>query len=395
MSSINTALISTVPLEAAPPQLPCLPAGARTDVEARHARHVQAAFDGTGAPVRLRRARLLDLALQGSRFRVSSPVTHHAITGGNKLIGFLAALGDWTPSDRLCGLTEALADKAPSSAQVIKLVERGFVVAEHSPFAALDQRLAESWEWGPEAVNFHLAIRDVVWASPERATADAAGRAVADQGPVLSRRHDGDCLELPPVDLARAPYDVMAERTSVREFGETPISAETLGRILHAGVGVKEWSDQGVFGVLPMTMTPSGGARNPYEAYVISRNVAGIGSGCYHYSATQHSLEFLADAPPHLSSVMADLAWVNDAAAVVILVADVERTMFKYKHPTAYRVVLIEAGHIAQNMLLAATSEQLASIPIAAFNDAAAEQTLALDPAFQLATHAVVLGTST
>ncbi|MDV4159365.1 MULTISPECIES: nitroreductase family protein [Rhizobium] len=36
------------------------------------------------------------------------------------------------------------------------------------------------------------------------------------------------------------------------------------------------------------------------------------------------------------------------------------------RHPTGFRVVLIEAGHIAQNMLLAATASGLVATPTCA-----------------------------
>jgi SagB-type dehydrogenase family enzyme len=53
---------------------------------------------------------------------------------------------------------------------------------------------------------------------------------------------------------------------------------------------------------------------------------------------------------------------------VVVLAAFFERTMWKYDDPNAYRVILIEAGHIGQNMLLMATEEGLAACPTAALS---------------------------
>ena len=45
-------------------------------------------------------------------------------------------------------------------------------------------------------------------------------------------------------------------------------------------------------------MTPSGGARNPYEAYVFARKVDGLEAGIYHYSALDHDLAKVSDARP-------------------------------------------------------------------------------------------------
>ena len=68
-----------------------------------------------------------------------------------------------------------------------------------------------------------------------------------------------------------------------------------------------------------------------------------------------------------------DNPWFDHAATLILLVANFERTMWKYPHPTGYRVVVLEAGHIAQNIILAATAHDLASTPTCALSDVEAE----------------------
>ena len=53
---------------------------------------------------------------------------------------------------------------------------------------------------------------------------------------------------------------------------------------------------------------------------------------------------------------------------MIVLTADLRRTMWKYRDPNAYRVVLIEAGHIGQNVMLAATHHGLSACPTAALS---------------------------
>src|SRR6202040_3384069 len=90
---------------------------------------------------------------------------------------------------------------------------------------------------------------------------------------------------------------------------------------------------------LPLKMTPSGGARNPYEAYVCVRNVTGLTPGTYHYSALEHSLGTVQDGqPPPFPAMLADQPWTATAAAVIFLVANFDRAMWKYRDPGAYRV---------------------------------------------------------
>jgi len=53
--------------------------------------------------------------------------------------------------------------------------------------------------------------------------------------------------------------------------------------------------------------------------------------------------------------------------------------MWKYSDPNAYRVVLIEAGHIGQNIMLAATHHGLTACPTAALAHKAIAELCQLD----------------
>ena len=116
-------------------------------------------------------------------------------------------------------------------------------------------------------------------------------------------------------------------------------------------------------------MTPSGGARNPYEAYVYARAVDGLQAGFHHYSAFDHSvLPIDVSERPSPSELLGGQSWADDMPCIIFLYALLERPMWKYEDANAYNVVLIEAGHIAQNIMLAATRHGLSACPTAALN---------------------------
>jgi SagB-type dehydrogenase family enzyme len=122
--------------------------------------------------------------------------------------------------------------------------------------------------------------------------------------------------------------------------------------------------------------------------------VAGLSGGVYHYSAAEHSLgRSSTELVPSPAELLGGQEWFSGAAAIILLVANFARTAWKYRHPTGLRVVLIEAGHIAQNILLAATDQNFACAPTSAINDALAESLLGLDPLAQAAIYAVAIGT--
>jgi nitroreductase len=66
--------------------------------------------------------------------------------------------------------------------------------------------------------------------------------------------------------------------------------------------------------------------------------------------------------------------------------------MWKYRHPLSYRMVTLEAGHIAQNLLVAASDLGLAAFPSGAVSDSAVEAALRLGGADIAVLYAVVVG---
>jgi SagB-type dehydrogenase family enzyme len=160
----------------------------------------------------------------------------------------------------------------------------------------------------------------------------------------------------------------MARRRSARETADAPIPLHAVSGILYSGMGITG-SVKNAVATLPLSMTPSGGGRNPYEAYLIARKVDGLAPGIYHYSAKDHTLGRLAaELPEKLGDLVGVQDWADEMSCIIVLAAFFERTMWKYDDPNAYRVVLIEAGHIGQNMLLAATDAGLAACPTAALS---------------------------
>ena len=144
---------------------------------------------------------------------------------------------------------------------------------------------------------------------------------------------------------------------------------------------------------MPLKMTPSGGGRNPYEGFAYVQRVDGVESGVYHYSAIENTLGLLTQSPAaRLSEVFAGQHWIDEVNFAILLVADFTRTMWKYPHPNAYRVVLMEAGHIGQNIALAAAEHHLSATPTGAVNDTAACRLLGLDWVKQSLVYAMCVG---
>ncbi|NJM28854.1 MAG: SagB/ThcOx family dehydrogenase [Rhizobiales bacterium] len=171
-----------------------------------------------------------------------------------------------------------------------------------------------------------------------------------------------------------------------------PVTLNQLADCLWAGLGITGFVRTEA-SVLPLKMTPSGGARNPFEAFLIARNVEGLDPGVYHYAAIGHSLGLVnADYSPSFSELLAGQEWADTMQVLVVLVASLNRTAWKYKDANAYRVVLIEAGHIGQNMMLACTNNELTACPTAALAHSRLRTLFGIESLADVPMYAIAIG---
>jgi SagB-type dehydrogenase family enzyme len=84
--------------------------------------------------------------------------------------------------------------------------------------------------------------------------------------------------------------------------------------------------------------------------------------------------------------------FLGQADVCFLLSAVFQRTRWKYRE-RAYRYVLLEAGHIGQNLYLAATSMGLGACAVGAFYDAQYNRLLGLDARQEAVLYVISAGT--
>jgi SagB-type dehydrogenase family enzyme len=204
---------------------------------------------------------------------------------------------------------------------------------------------------------------------------------------------DAEIVELPAPTLPAASLAAaIAGRTSCRDFRGAPIDLARLGDLLHAAYGVLGTID--LWGEFCERPVPSGGGLYPLELYVLTQHVGGLTGGAYHYVPVSHLLEVVRPDPlPSLLTAEMFLGqpYLRDAAAVVVLTAVVERSLWKYED-RGYRYVLLEAGHAAQNLNLCATALGLGCLNLGGFFDEDIAALLRLDGDHEVALYGVAVG---
>ncbi len=181
-----------------------------------------------------------------------------------------------------------------------------------------------------------------------------------------------------PSSLGNATLaDVLAARRSLREFSAVPLTEQQVSDLL--------WAAQGVTSDAGGRTAPSSGALYPLEVYVVTEGEV------RHYLPDGHRVEVRDSSTVRRAvadAVGQDAA--SDAPAVIVIAGVPARVEPKYGG-RAERYLLLEAGHVAQNVLLAATALGLGGVPIGAFGDNALDRALDLPPGEQ-AVYAIPVG---
>jgi putative peptide maturation dehydrogenase len=193
-------------------------------------------------------------------------------------------------------------------------------------------------------------------------------------------------LPLPPVS-ASAYESLLRRRATCRNFdSRRALELHDLAAVCFRAFGAFAVGKFGPGFRALKKGSPSGGGMHPVEAYLLVRRVEGLSPGLYHYHAVEHALEPLAgSAPAHLARLarraVAGQRYLAAAPVLVVLAARFSRNQWKYRqHAKAYRVMLLDAGHLSQTFQLAATELGLGSFITAAVNEIEIEQAFGLEP---------------
>jgi len=207
-------------------------------------------------------------------------------------------------------------------------------------------------------------------------------------------KHYPDATKVLPLPTVRPEgkadfWDTLINRRSQRDFTKEPLVLDELALLIFATQGITEkWGDT------MFRAAPSAGALYPIETYVHANRVDGLDCGLYHLNIARQALELIrpGDCGPSLAIASLGQDMVSDSAAVFIWTAIAGRSKWKY-HERAYRYIYLDAGHIGQNLYLAATALGLGCCTIGAFFDAEINEIIGIDGQNETAVYLGVVGT--
>jgi oxazoline/thiazoline dehydrogenase len=221
-------------------------------------------------------------------------------------------------------------------------------------------------QWEFHDLLFHTRSRQGRHANPAGGTYRFSG--TIEPLPALKPRMSEDVIELFKPDLetlktTEASFtQILEARKSIREYGETPITARQLGEFLYRCARVKRIfsTDRGEIASRPY---PSGGALYELELYPVVNNCQGIDSGLYHYDPLAHQLCRISDRTETVEALLEDAGRSMGKPGMpqvsIVIAARFQRLAWKYES-ISYALMLKHVGVLYQTMYLVATAMKLA-----------------------------------
>lgn len=140
---------------------------------------------------------------------------------------------------------------------------------------------------------------------------------------------------------------------------------------------------------------PSSGARYPLECYlaIVKQREGGLEPGLYHYNPISHSLRTLLPGTETKELLESALTYRFSklAPAFIFITATWQRNLIKYKD-FGYPLILMEAGHASQNVLLVAEAHGVKTCSLAGFHQDETCRLLDVDGIVEAPIHLIALG---
>jgi SagB-type dehydrogenase family enzyme len=250
-------------------------------------------------------------------------------------------------------------------------------------------------------VLLHTASRGGLGDQPIGGTYPFLG--VVPPAPAVAPVPAGPSVALPRPDMAalRAADPplaaVMEDRSSVRAFGQRPVTVAQLGEFL--------WRTARVRSVRPPTEAmpyelsdrpaPSGGGAHDLEIYLSVLRCDGLAPGVWHYEAQAHALTAVSTDRRAVVRMLAEAHRATGGGSapqvLLTLATRFDRVAWKYRG-IAYALTLKNVGVLCATMQLAATAMGLGGCPLGTGNAAVFAEVTGRDVAAESSVGEFLLG---
>lgn len=175
-------------------------------------------------------------------------------------------------------------------------------------------------------------------------------------------------------------FTLLQERESCRVYADESLTMRELSFLLWATQGVRRYAGRAK--QVTFRNVPSAGSRHPFETYVFVNRVEGLEKGIYHYLPAGHELELWeaeVDYEEALSQALCGQKFAASAPVTFVWSVLPYRTEWRYGLK-AHKYMLIDAGHVCENLYLACEAAGCGTCGIGAYDQDLLDELLGFAP---------------
>lgn len=188
-----------------------------------------------------------------------------------------------------------------------------------------------------------------------------------------------------PMDFADIVHDaslleLLESRVSHRTYDDRELTLKELSFLLWSTQGIRRFTGEDPR--ITFRTAPSAGSRHPLETYLFLNRVEGLPAGLYHYLPAQYELECLDaenDFEDELTRALCGQHFAAAAPAVFVWSAVPYRTEWRYSLK-ASKYILLDAGHVCENLYLACEAIGCGTCAIGAYDQECLDELLGFLP---------------
>lgn len=183
----------------------------------------------------------------------------------------------------------------------------------------------------------------------------------------------------------------IGNRRSRRNYSDEYLKVEELAFLLWATQGLRKSDEESPH----FRTVPSAGARHSFETYLFIHRVEKIPPGLYRFLPLSNELVLIysmdRESKSKLSRAVLGQQFVAKGAVVFVWATVPYRMEWRYLQ-MAHRVILLDAGHVCQNLYLACEAIGAGTCAIAAYDQEAMDELIQVDGEEQFTIYLAPLG---
>ncbi len=192
-------------------------------------------------------------------------------------------------------------------------------------------------------------------------------------------------IDLPAADesVIKNPdiFSCLEKRRSRRKYTDEALGLDELSFLLRFTNGVQRIFQRSEDYSVTLRTVPSAGARHPFETYIAANRIEQLEKGLYRYLPLEHKLLREADIASQeetISQAVMGQTFAGQAPLIIAWAAIPYRTEWRY-NGEASKLILLDAGHVCQNLYLAVEALGMGTCGIAAYDQEKIDRALHLD----------------